>query len=102
MMGCSRLPMSPEKTIFLVSFPSVSHSSALAEPSRWPMSVNRIFRPDPLRHVHLLSVLAGDHMAEGLLHVGHSVKGFHRLPAGPLALLVLPLGVALLDVGGVP
>ena len=48
------------------------------------------------------AVLAGDDALDRLLRVVNGVEGFHRLLPGPLALLVLPLGVALLDVGGVP
>ncbi len=44
-MGCLRLPMSPENTIFLVKPCSVSHISTQAEPSRWPASTNRILIP---------------------------------------------------------
>ena len=50
----------------------------------------------------LVAVFAGHHMGEGGLGVGHGVQRLHRLPAGALALLVEPLGVALLDVGRVP
>ena len=49
-----------------------------------------------------LAVLCGEELLKGGLGVGHSVQGLHRRPAGALALLVLPLRVALLDEGGVP
>ena len=45
MMGWLMLPMSPEKTIFFSTPFSSSHSSTLAEPSRWPASTNRSFTP---------------------------------------------------------
>ena len=48
MMGWSRFPISPEKTIFRVSLPSVSHISTLAEPSRWPASTKRAFTPSAI------------------------------------------------------
>ena len=48
------------------------------------------------------AVLTGDHVPDSLLRVRHGVQGLHRLLPGAPALLVGPLGVALLDVGGVP
>ena len=54
------------------------------------------------KDVQLLAVLAGDQLLQGQLRILHSVQRLHRRAAGPLALLVLPLGVALLDVGRVP
>ena len=64
----------------------------------------RVPEPDlhPLAQVHHLAVLGGDHLLHGGLRVGHGVQGLHLGPAGTPALLVLPLGVALLDEGGVP
>ena len=56
----------------------------------------------PLAQVHHLAVLGGDHLLHGGLRVGHGVQGLHLGPAGTPTLLVLPLGVALLDEGGVP
>ncbi len=47
-MGCLRLPMSPENTIFLVKPCSVSHISTQAEPSRWPASTKRILMPSDM------------------------------------------------------
>ena len=49
-----------------------------------------------------LAVLHGIELLEGGLRVSHSVQRLHCVTAGPLALLVLPLGVALLDMGRVP
>ena len=57
---------------------------------------------DPLAHIEDLAVLKGGHQLHGGLGVGHGVKGFYRRAAGALALLVLPLGVPLLNEGGVP
>ena len=64
----------------------------------------RVVEPDldSLAQLEGLAVLIGANELKSRLGVGHGVQGLHRLPAGPLALLVLPLGVALLDVGGVP
>ena len=41
-----------------------------------------------------LSVLLGIEELEGLLRVCQGVEGLYLLPAGPLSLLVLPLGVS--------
>ena len=57
---------------------------------------------NPLAQVHQLPILIGLHQLHGVLGVGDGVEGLHRRPAGPAALLVLPLGVRLLDVGRVP
>ena len=54
------------------------------------------------KDVHLLAVLAGDQLLQCQLRILYGVQRFHRRTAGTLALLVLPLGVALLDVGGIP
>ena len=48
-----------------------------------------------------LSVLLGIEELEGLLRVCQGVEGLYLLPAGPLSLLVLPLGIALLNMSGV-
>ena len=56
----------------------------------------------PGAHLEDLAVLPGLDQLQGGLSVGQGVQGFHVGPAGPAALLVLPLGVALLDVGRVP
>ena len=57
---------------------------------------------DAVGDLQLLPVLAGDNVAQGLFHVHNGVKGFYWRFARPLALLVFPGRVALLDVGGVP
>ena len=59
-------------------------------------------QPDPGAQVHHLAVLTGGHQLHGVLGVGQGVEGLHRRAARPAALLVLPLGVGLLDVGRVP
>ena len=56
----------------------------------------------PVGDLKRVTVLAGDDALDRLLRVVDGVEGLHRLLPGPLALLVLPLGVALLDVGRVP
>ena len=45
MMGWSTLPISPEKTITRVSPPSCAVTRMLAEPSRWPASMNSAVTP---------------------------------------------------------
>ena len=58
--------------------------------------------PDPLAQVHHLAIFAGVHLLEDSLGIVQRVERLHRGQAGPLALLVFPLGIPLLDVGGVP
>ena len=55
----------------------------------------------PGAQVHDLAILRRGDVGGHLGRVLHCVQGLHRRPAGPLALLVLPLGVHLLDVGRV-
>ena len=57
---------------------------------------------DSFAQIYQLVVLTGGHQLQGRLGVCDGVEGLHRRPARPLALLVLPLGVGLLDVSGVP
>ena len=78
-MGWSRLPISPENMARV-------HKAHL----------------HPVLDLEAGAVLTGDDVLDGGLGIGHGVQGLHRLGPGALALLVLPLGVALLDVGRVP
>ena len=57
---------------------------------------------DVVIDLNLLAVFTHHQVSEGALHIGQGVQGLHRGTSGPLALLVFPLGVTLLDVGGVP
>ncbi len=57
--------------------------------------------PEPFHRLQRLSVAHRHQPPDGLLRVRDGVQRFHRLFAGPLALLVLPFGVALLNVSGV-
>ena len=54
-----------------------------------------------LAQLNDLAVLHRHQVFRDLRGVGHGVQRLHRGPAGPLALLVLPLGIHLLDVGRV-
>ena len=56
----------------------------------------------PVAQVQDLTVFRREELLKGGLGVGHGVQRLHRRPAGALALLVLPLRIALLDEGGVP
>ena len=58
--------------------------------------------PDPFAQVDHLSVFTGVHLLEDGLGVVQGVERLHRGQTGALALLVFPLGIPLLDVGGVP
>ena len=57
---------------------------------------------DPLAQVEEPAVLHRLQHMDGLLGVHQGVKRLHRRQSGALALLVVPVGVPLLDVGGVP
>ena len=58
--------------------------------------------PHPLRNLKLFPVLTGNQMLEGLFRIGNGIEGLHEGLTCPLALLILPLGIALLNVGGIP
>ena len=66
--------------------------------------VARVVKADlyPLAQVKAPAVLHRLQHVDGLLGVHQGIQRFHRGQAGTLALLVVPLGVPLLDVGGVP
>ena len=55
-----------------------------------------------LAQVQRLAVLQGKDLLQRRLRVSHGVQRLHLGPSGTLALLVLPLSVALLNEGGVP
>ncbi len=96
MIGWSRLPMSPEKTSFVVAPFSVTHISMLDEPSRWPTSTKRMTMPGA-SSISFIVIIAPE-QRDGCLGVLNGVHGFHRLCTGALAFAVLPLGFEFLDV----
>ena len=49
-----------------------------------------------------LAVLVGVQQLKGSFRIGQSVQRFDLIPAGSLSFLVLPLGIAFLNVGGIP
>ena len=55
-----------------------------------------------LTQVQRLAVFHGKDLFQRRLRVSHGVQRLHLGPSGTFALLVLPLGVALLNEGGVP
>ena len=55
----------------------------------------------PGHRLYELAIFAGFQMGEGFFRVSHGIEGLHRGTVGPFALLILPLGVALLNVGRV-
>ena len=57
---------------------------------------------DVVGQLDVLPVLAGHQQLQGGLRIGNGVQRLHWGLARALALLVFPLGVALLNVGGVP
>ena len=56
----------------------------------------------PLAQVDDLVVLYSRDLFQSGFGIQQGIERLHSLPAGTLALLVLPLGIALLNVGGVP
>ena len=57
---------------------------------------------DPFTEVEKPAVLHGFQHLDRLLGIHQGVQRLHRRQTGPLALLVVPVGVPLLDMSGVP
>ena len=56
---------------------------------------------DPFAQLHILAVFTGSDILLHILRVLHGVEGLHPGRAGTLRLAVFPLGVGLLNMGGV-